>query len=182
MIFEFRRRFPDQSPGIINCSDIYTKDDKIKEFKESGNLGAGYHIYLDLINNRMIVGQFVPLLFLLERFFKMRITIKDESLIETLKEYAEIQGASTFQYTEDLLRKSISGLLAYKLVFLYHDGTQTEETHFYSPKDLAESVRAADFLLENPTKLFDGRRIIGWQVWQNGNLIEEKNKGERENE
>lgn len=112
----------------------------------------------------------------------MRITIKDESLIETLKENAEIQGASTSQYAEDLLRKSISGLLAYKLVFLYHDGTQTEETHFYSPKDLAESVRAADFLLENPTKLFDGRRIIGWQVWQNGNLIEEKNKGERENE
>ncbi len=45
---EFRRLYPDIHPGILNCSDVYTNPDLIKDFKESGNLGAGCHLYLPL--------------------------------------------------------------------------------------------------------------------------------------
>lgn len=45
---EFRRLYPDIHPGILNCSDVYTNPGLIKDFKESGNLGAGCHLYLPL--------------------------------------------------------------------------------------------------------------------------------------
>lgn len=47
-IEEFRRRYPDKTPGVINCSDIYTDKDKIKTFTEENNLGAGCHKYISL--------------------------------------------------------------------------------------------------------------------------------------
>lgn len=43
----FRSRFPDRTPGTLNCSDIYTDPKNIQEFKNSGNLGAGCHLYID---------------------------------------------------------------------------------------------------------------------------------------
>ena len=45
---EFRRLYPDVHPGILNCSDVYTNPNLIKNFKESGNLGAGCHLYIPL--------------------------------------------------------------------------------------------------------------------------------------
>lgn len=47
-IKEFRKRYPDVTPGIINCSDIYTSPARIREFKRDGTLGAGCHLYIPL--------------------------------------------------------------------------------------------------------------------------------------
>ena len=33
----FRKRYPDRSPGILNCSDYYTE----QQFNETGMLGTG---------------------------------------------------------------------------------------------------------------------------------------------
>lgn len=48
---EFRRRFPDLSPGTYNFADMYTKAEHIRDFKKNGNLGKGCHLYVDLIKN-----------------------------------------------------------------------------------------------------------------------------------
>ncbi len=45
---EYRKRYPDRTPGILNCSDIYTNPDTIQDFKQNGNLGAGCHAYINL--------------------------------------------------------------------------------------------------------------------------------------
>ena len=48
-IREFRSRFPDKTPGKLNCSDIYTDPKNIQEFKNNGNLGAGCHQYINML-------------------------------------------------------------------------------------------------------------------------------------
>lgn len=48
-IREFRSRFPDKTPGTLNCSDIYTDPENIQKFKDSGNFGAGCHLYVNML-------------------------------------------------------------------------------------------------------------------------------------
>lgn len=51
---EYRKRYPDRTPGVINCADIYDNYYTVKEFKENGNLGAGCHLYIDLTREKEI--------------------------------------------------------------------------------------------------------------------------------
>lgn len=45
----FRAKYPDRTPGILNCSDYYTEDTfKKSEMSRSGNLGAFCHEVLAL--------------------------------------------------------------------------------------------------------------------------------------
>lgn len=51
---EYRKRYPDRTPGIINCADIYDNYYTVADFKENGNLGEGCHLYIDLLRDKEI--------------------------------------------------------------------------------------------------------------------------------
>lgn len=49
---EFRRLYPDEHAGVLNCSDIYTRQDDVDYFKNNGNRGQKCHRYIDIEQNK----------------------------------------------------------------------------------------------------------------------------------
>lgn len=103
------------------------------------------------------------------------ITFKDEDMLQGAKDSAQEQGISFSEYVTSLIGLDLQLRLQYKIIAFYDDGSTNEETCFYTDRDLAESVHAYNYILnENePLPYFEPNKVklTAFEVWKHGKMI-----------
>lgn len=143
-IKEFRKHYPDINEGIINCSDIYTEPNIIKDFKENGNRGNGCHEYIDSLNN-------------------IRIIKSNELDIDSVEKFCNIHGAEAafsildsdqknmFIEAQELILDSSGNFASEKVRDLYEMAVKDREKE-------SNSIKTAPAMQTQPIKKSKPRR------------------------
>ena len=95
----------------------------------------------------------------------------DTELFEKANKVAQSKGMTLTDYIEYILVVYLNGEKEIKLVVIYDDGSRKEENLFCTQKEAAESMMVTEYMRSNHIKNLDGKEIISWELWRNGNLI-----------
>lgn len=104
---------------------------------------------------------------------QMRLTIKDDYLLEGLREQAALKGVSPGAYILSLVEQDITQRLGYKLVGHWSDGTVVTETDFYTAQDFIESLSAYRFTYTSPPLPSMKSHMVGYEAWRGENLLKQ---------
>lgn len=104
---------------------------------------------------------------------QMRLTIRDDYLLEGLRMQAISDGVTPGAYVLSLVEADIKRRLGFRLIGRWSDGKVVTETNFYTPCDFMESLRAYEFTYTSPQPSMTGSHMVGYEAWCGEKLLKQ---------
>ena len=95
----------------------------------------------------------------------------DRQLAAKAGKAARCKDMTLTEYVEYVLTLYLNRIKDVKLVIFFFFVCKMEDTLFITQKEAAESMMVTEYMCNKHIKNLDGKEIVGWEFWWDGNLL-----------